>query len=296
MKKNVKSNVTKAIALAGVIGFIGGAYVVGSDLLVHDVVASSVSIADAKGTITFDGETATGEGSGYEISDDTVKITEAGTYVLQGTGENIQVEVNAENQNVVLILNGVTLTNENDAPIYVKKANKATVVLASNTTSTLTDAAAEEEITDENERTANAVLYSKGDLTIEGDGKLVINANYKNGITSKDNLVINNGNFTINSVNHGIVGKDSLTIYNGTFNIVAGNDGFQSDNEDENKGYITIENGKFTIESANDAIQAESTLTINNGEFNITTNGGSENNTTSHAGNEMGGGGKGRKC
>ncbi len=289
MKKNIKTNFAKAATIVGVVGFIGGAYVAGSDLLVHNVVASSAEIQNADATITFDGSTATGVGDGYEINDNVVTISEAGTYILQGTGENVQVVVDAKDQNVVLILNGVTLSNESDAPIYIKKANAATVVAQENTVNTLSDAVATEEITDETEREANAVIYSKTDLTVEGTGKLIINANYNNGIVAKDNLVINNGVFEINATNNGIVGKDSLTILNGTFDITAGGDGFQSDNTDENKGYVTIEDGIFNITSANDAIQAESTLTINNGNFNITTNGGADANTTTHE-EAMGGG------
>ncbi len=289
MKRNVKSNFTKAIAIIGIAGFAGGAYVAGSDLLVHEVVASTAEITNADATLTFKGSEVTGKGDGYEINDGVVTITEAGTYVLQGNGENVQILVDAKDQNVILILNGVTLSNETDAPIYFKNANLATVVVQENTVNTLSDSEATEEITDENERAANAVIYSKGDLTVEGTGKLVVNANYKNGISSKDNLVINSGEFEINAANHGIVGKDSITIVNGTFNITAGADGFQSDNTDLDKGFVTIEDGTFNITSANDAIQAESTLTINNGDFNITTNGGAEANTTSHQ-ETMGGG------
>ncbi len=293
MKRNVKTNFTKAIALVGIVGFAGGAYVAGSNLLVHEVAANTTEISNADATITFDGSKVSGTGDGYEVNDSVVTITEAGTYVLQGTGENVQVVVDAKDQNVFLILNGVTLSNETNAPIYISKANSATIIAQANTVNTLSDGAATEEITDENEREANAVIYSKGDLTIEGTGKLVVTANYKNAIVSKDNLVINNGEFEINAVNHGIVGKDSITILNGTFNITAGADGFQSDNTDLDKGYVTIEDGTFNITSANDAIQAESTLTINNGDFNITTNGGAEANTTSHQ-ETMGGGMRGQ--
>ncbi len=130
MKKNVKANFTKAIAIVGVIGFAGGAYVAGSDFLVHEVSASSTEISNADATITFNDTEVSGKGTGYEISDNTVTITEAGTYVLQGTGENVKVEVDAKDQNVVIILNGVSISNETDAPIYVKKANSTTIQLA----------------------------------------------------------------------------------------------------------------------------------------------------------------------
>lgn len=282
MKKNANTNFKKAVLLAGAFSVATGAYAIGSERLITNV--SAAEVKDAKGVITLKGSSATGTGDGYEIKDGEVQINEGGTYVLKGTGENIQVEVNADAQDVILVLNGVTITNTDNAPIYVKKANKTVIRLADGTTNTISDTKSDVELTDETEREANAAVYSKADLVLEGTGTLNVNGNYKNGIVSKDNLTINSGTYVVKAENNAFVGKDSLSIVNGTFDVNAGGDGFQSDNVSENAeeetGFVTIDNGKFTITSGNDAIQAETTLTINNGDFEITTNGGYEANTT----------------
>lgn len=74
----------------------------------------------------------------------------------------------------------------------------------------------------------NAAVFSKDDLTIEGNGKLVVNAKFNNGISTKDNLVISGGTFEVNSEDDGIMGRDSVAIYGGTFLINAKGDGIKS--------------------------------------------------------------------
>ena len=107
----------------------------------------------------------------------------------------------------------------------------------------------------------NAVIYSKDNLVISGTGTLKIKANYKDAITSKDTLTINDGTYIIESVDDGIRGKDSLTILNGKFTINVADDAIRSD------GIITIEDGTFNI-TASEGIEA-TYIKINGGEINI---------------------------
>ncbi len=109
----------------------------------------------------------------------------------------------------------------------------------------------------------NAAIFSNDDLTINGSGYLVVNANYKNGIVSNDDLKIAAGNIIVNAVNDGIKGKDSLAVQDGMITINAGGDGLQAYNdEDLEKGYIAIEGGVFYITAGLDGIQAETQLAI----------------------------------
>ncbi len=286
----MKRNIRTAVAMVGIVGFVGGAYVAQDNYFTTEVMANTVTAESYDTKISLSGSTATVSGNGAKVSSNVVTISQAGTYVLSGTASNVQVVVNAPEADVKILLNGVTLSNDSDAPIYVEDAKDVTISLVDGTVNTLSDKASTVELTDENKREASAVIYSASDLKINGEGKLVINANYNNGIASKDDLKITSGNFVINAANHGMVGKDSIEIKNGTFDITAGSDGFQSDNTEVDKGYVTIENGTFDITSANDAIQAESKLTINNGTFNVETNGGASSNTQN---NTQGNGGMG---
>ena len=192
------------------------------------------------------------------VDENIVTITQGGTYSLSGTLDDGQVIVNAGDlDQVEILLNGVHLTSSTSAPIYVMNADKTTLTLVEGTESVITDAESyvyEDATVDE----PNAAIFSKDDLKINGTGSLIVNANYNNGIASKDDLDIKNGDITINAVNNGLKGKDSIEIDNGTFVINSGGDAIKSDNTtDTTKGWITINNGTFNINATGDGIQAE---------------------------------------
>lgn len=246
-----------------------------------DISLSSTN-TEADTTIEF-GSSITINGSGATIDGNTITITQGGTYSLSGTLSDGQLIVNAGDlDQVKLLLNGVNMTSSTSAPIYIMNADKTTLTLVEGTENIITDATSyhyEDASIDE----PNAAIFSKDDLKIDGTGTLIVNANYNNGIASKDDLSIKNGTITVNAVNNGIKGKDSIEIENGTFIINSGGDAVKSDNTtDTTKGYITINGGTFDLVATGDGIQAETNLLINAGTFTIKTGGGSEN-ASSHS-------------
>ena len=246
-------------------------------LLLSGVLAafSRNAIDDDITTLTFNGSTVLVEGSGVTVCGSVVTITSAGTYNISGILNDGQLVVDTDDEETVeLVLKGVNITNTDGAPLYVSSAEKTVITLKSGTQNILTDG--NDYVFPDGEDEPDAALFSKDDLVIEGDGELRVNANYKNGITSKDNLQINSGVVTVTAAKHAIKGKDSITILDGTFILNAGSDGMQSDNdEDADKGFITISGGMFDITSAADGIQAETTLSISDGDFTILAGGGS---------------------
>lgn len=215
----------------------------------------------------------------YETKDvtltDTITITTGGIYNLSGTITNGMITIDT-NDYVKLILNNVSITNSNGPAIYVKSAKTVLIYLSDNSNNYLEDSSSylnyDEDI--------NATIYSKDDLVFDGTGSLTIKANYQDGIVSKDDLKIINGNYIISSVDDGIRGKDSVYIIDGNFDINSKGDGIKSTNtNDNNKGYILIENGTFNINATLDGIQAETKLIIKKGNFTIKTGNGSTNNS-----------------
>lgn len=218
-------------------------------------------------------------GSGAAVENNKVTITEAGTYVLSGTLTDGCIDVNVSGKGTVrLILNGVNITSGTTAPFIVEDAKKVVVTLADGTTNTFTDStrvAADDE-------DYSAAVYSKADLTFNGNGTLDINAGYRNGIKSTDDLKIVSGTYNITSNEDGIVGKDLLAVKTGTFNITSGQDGMKSTyDKDDTKGNIIIDEGTFNITASTDGIQSEHILRINGGEFNIKTGNGYQASTKS---------------
>ena len=252
---------------------------------------------------TWDAETATKislnvssiavSGSGATASGGMLTITAAGVYVLSGTLTDGQIIVDAaDSDKVQIVLDGVSITCSDSAPIYVKQADKVFLTLADGTKNTVTDGTAYTIADGEDE--PDAAIFSKDDLTINGSGALTVTANYNNGIASKDDLVITGGTITVTAVNDGLRGRDLVAICDGVFVInAAQGDGIQSNNdEDTDKGWVSIDGGTLDITAGNDGIQAETVLQITDGTVNIKTGGGSANASTDSKGNARPGWGK----
>ena len=219
------------------------------------------------------------------LKNETVSITKSGEYVLSGDISNGQIVVDvpdSDDKVVTLILNGVNVSCSNSAAIYVKSAKKVVLSLVEGTTNTFTDGSSYD-YEDKEKEEPNACIFSKDDLAISGEGTLIVNGNFNNGIYSKDDLTITGGNIQVKAVNDGLKGKDSIAVLTSDISIVSGGDGMCSSNgEDEGKGFISIENGDFKIVSGQDGIQAETCLEIKGGNFDITTGEGA---TTTSWGN-----------
>ncbi len=219
-------------------------------------------------TIVFNDNTAEITGDGATFEDGILTVSSQGNYLFQGTLTDGEILVSADNESVVkLILDNVSVTCSDNPGIYIQKSLRTIVILNDNTTNSISDG---NTFTDED---ANAALFSKSDLRLSGNGTLNISANYKDGITSKDGLVINSGNYNITANDDGIRGKDYLIINDGTFVIDSDGDAVKSDNENSACGYINIVYADFTIDTYSDGLYAYNKITITDGTFNITCNG-----------------------
>ena len=220
-------------------------------------------------------------GTGASVSGNTVTISQAGRYSISGVLENGQIYVNAKSDDtVILILNGIDVSNSNDAAIRIENAAQVHLVLEHSTTNQVRSGApidlnAMEDSADSN--ASGGAIYARNDLSITGDGTLRVLGYINNGIQTSNRLTIDSGNIEITALNNGLKGKDAVEISGGTFFIRSGGDGIKSDDTaGDGFGVISIAGGNFSIISDSDGIQAETTLTISDGDFSITTGGGSE--------------------
>ncbi|MFC4386662.1 carbohydrate-binding domain-containing protein [Gracilibacillus marinus] len=210
------------------------------------------------------------------IQDNQIEIYTAGTYVLEGTLTDGQVVVNTEGTGTVrLILNGASIHSTTTSAIYIKQADKTVISLEEGTENHLSDGDEYVYLNEETDEPSSA-LFSKDDVTINGDGNLTVEGNYNDAITSRDNLKIIGGTITVQSVDDGIVGRDLVALKDATIHIKAGGDGVKSTNDaDEDKGNVILESGTLTIDSSGDGIQSENTVTVLDGVYTITSGGGS---------------------
>ena len=212
-------------------------------------------------TIQLLGESASSTSDAVAIDGQTVTITDEGTYWISGTLDDGMIVVNAEETDVVeLVLDGVEIANTTSAAIYVPKAGSVQITTASGSENALENGGEYVAIDDNN---IDAVIFSKADLTLSGEGTLAITATAGHGIVSKDNLVLNGGTYEITAASHGVSGKDSVQITDGTYTITSEKDAIHS------KGTLSIEDGMFTLNSGDDAIHADGALHIQDGTFAI---------------------------
>ena len=145
--------------------------------------------------ITLSGDNASSNSDTVQVSGSTVTITDAGTYILSGSLEDGMIIVNAEDTDKVqLVLKEVQITNSTSTAIYVLQADKVFITTASGTQNTLANGGEYVAIDDNN---IDGMIFSKSDLTLNGDGTLTISADAGHGIVSKDDLVITSGTYNI---------------------------------------------------------------------------------------------------
>jgi len=200
----------------------------------------------------------------YFITDSTLNSgtydSTADEYTFSITKNYKQIYVNAPDKVIVIELNGVTLENNTNSPIYVEDCDTVEISAKKGTTNNIKDTRIAY-VTDQEGQGKGAIFVNNGDLKLKGTGTLNITANYLNGIHGKDDVKVQKQTLNITAVNHGIRGNDSVTITSGTINISCGGDGLHSENSDisskgNQRGNVTINGGSLTINSWSDAIQA----------------------------------------
>ena len=93
--------------------------------------------------------------------------------------------VNADSQDVKLILDGVELTNPSGSPMVVTAADEVTLSLANGTENTISDADA---YADASDASPSSTIDSASDLSIAGNGSLSVTGNNNDAINSADGL------------------------------------------------------------------------------------------------------------
>lgn len=235
-------------------------------------------------------------GSGVSVEGDKITIEKGGYYRVSGSLTNGRLLVKAgEDEEVVLSLSGISITNETEEALRVKTAGSVIVYLAEGTDNVLTTGAAADITENPNENgmddadasedtedaDTGAALHSKVDMIICGGGSLMVNGYINNGIQVNTTLTIEGGILNVQAVNNGIKGKAAVMVSGGSISVLSGNDGIKSDGVDEGQGNVSIAGGTINVTSYGDAVQADDTLSISAGMLELVTKGdtASQNST-----------------
>ena len=242
-------------------------------------------------TIQLNGSSATTSSDSVQINGSTVIIKEEATYVISGSLNGMLVVDAPDTAKLQLVLNGVDITSDASAALYILEADKVFLTLADGTTNTLVNGGSFVAIDDNN---IDGALFSKQDLTLNGSGALTVTSPAGHGIVCKDDLVITDGTYVVNSASHGIDANDSVRVADANITIDAGKDAIHCENSDDaTKGFIYISGGTIKAEAEGDGIAASAYMQITGGIVDLLVGGGSENGSKAHSdhfGGFMGGG------
>lgn len=210
------------------------------------------------------GTTVSVSGDGVSVTDSIVSISKAGTYIISGESNGLQLKVDTDKEaDIHIIFKGVMMTNTN-APINIQKANIVTITLEDGTNNTLSDSS------ENSDEKANAVLFSKVDLIINGNGALNVDAQKKNGIKANDTLHITGGTYNITSIGNAFNVNDELNITHTKMSIDAQKDAVKVDNdEDLTVGNMFLLDNTISIKAGDDGIHASGNLVIESGTYVI---------------------------
>ena len=196
----------------------------------------------------------------YSKSGNIYTLSTAGTYSLSGKLEGQILVSAAETDEVIIELNGVSISYDQDSPIKAVSADKVEISAKKDTENTISDNRSAKTV--DTDTLGEGAIYADCDLKLKGSGTLVVTGNYNNGVHTTKDLTIKNLTTKITGYNNAIKGNNSVTITSGTVQAYAktGN-GIKSEDNDisssgNQKGTISINGGTVYVDSLHDAIDS----------------------------------------
>ena len=223
---------------------------------------------------TEDFSIATSDGT-YSKSNNIYTLSTGGTYTLSGKLEG-QILVNApETDEVIIELNGTSISYDQDSPIKAISADKVEISAKKDTENTINDKRSAKTV--DTDTLGEGAIYADCDLKLKGSGTLVITGNYNNGIHTTKDLTIQKLTMKVTGYNNAIKGNNSVTVTSGTVQAYAktGN-GIKTEDSGvssngKQKGTIAINGGYVYVDSLHDAIDSSYDVVIDQSDAEVST-------------------------
>jgi hypothetical protein len=248
-----------------------------------DTLYVAIAYNGATATVTGDVDKITVNQTGADVTI-TSTIEKFLQVTLSGTTTDGSLLVNSERA-WGLVLNGVSINNQNGSAINNQGSKWLYVTLVDGTENTLSDG----ETYAEQSYDQKGVFFSEGQMQFLGKGTLTVKASAKNGIACDDYIVIDEGTINVNTDDtgtNGIKTNDGFTINGGTLTINVKADGGRGIKCDAR---TTINGGQTTITTIGDCeienvdgvrdttsaagIKSDSLFVMNAGTLTITSKG-----------------------
>ena len=230
--------------------------------------------------IVLNGNSASCDSDAVSIEGGVITITDEGTFIVRGTLGDGMLVVNAqESDKLQIVLDETSITSKTSAALYILEADKVFVTLADGTENALINGGSFEAIDDNN---IDGAIFSKQDLTFNGNGTLRIESPADHGIVCKDDVVFTSGTYEVTSASHGIDANDSFRFTEASLTISSGKDGVHVENSDDtSKGFVYVADGDLNITAEGDGVSAGTYMQVDGGNFEVLAGGGYENGTKS---------------
>ncbi|SFR79613.1 protein of unknown function [[Clostridium] aminophilum] len=178
----------------------------------------------------------------FDNSIENVEISEGGDYLLSGklTG---MIHIDAKEQNVHLLLNGLELVSKSGPAIYCENADKLIITVVDGTENTISDSGDYRKYDD-----LESCIYSVCDMTFNGMGSLKVNGYYKDAVHSKDLVKILGGRYTLKCKRTAIHGNDGILVNDGEFMISTEKNAFKTTKSGaDGRGSLIVSGGEMNI-------------------------------------------------
>lgn len=292
-------NVADATAIQRYVAGFETGYDIGKPIPSEDNTEPSTEVTDPSeenqdawkenvGTIKLSNSGITVTGEGIYVESNVVYIVDGGDWEVTGTCDDGMIYVNTgeekdANDKVKLRLNGMSLTSKSGPAIYFDRCKKSFITIEEGSANFVTDSS--NYATDYTD--AKAAIQSDDSLEIKGKGTLDVSGNYKHGICSNDDILIENGVINISSVKDGLHANDYITLdgKNIKLTVNAQGDGIESegyltinkaclDITAEGKGlnadgYIKLTSGTYVMDTTDDCVNSNAEVTIDDGNYNL---------------------------
>ncbi|MCY7224422.1 carbohydrate-binding domain-containing protein [Abiotrophia defectiva] len=214
--------------------------------------------------VTLADQTATVTGQGASFSAQTLTISQAGTYVLTGSGKNLKLVVEAaDTDQVHLVFQNLTLEGEGTL-LQINKAHEVVISLAEGSQNALTESQASDD------EKVKGTIHSQVPLTLNGTGSLTLTALTKNALEVEDDLKVLGGTYTVKAANHGFKAEGALDIEAATLTIEAGKDGLHAEHDETTeRANVTLNPTQLSIAATEDGVDAGNELTIKGGTITV---------------------------
>ncbi len=207
--------------------------------------------------------TYSGDQKDISIEDQILTLHASGTYRISGNLTEGCLRIDAEPCEVVhLILEGVSVSSSYASPLQIVSAACVIIETAQGSVNTFS----------ENLRNASsedtlplACLRADSDLTLCGEGSLILKGRSDCALASCGNVVLSSGKLTVSSPNIGIWVRDCFELREGTLTVTAARIGIYSDSGERSGGEIRILGGRLTACCSEVALSAGREIRIEKG-------------------------------